>query len=76
MVEDLFQMKRVMTAVRKSWCYSMHPAPMWPINGYYICPRCQLRYPVPWEKESAVSTTEEMRVGDVSRQAVEVKQAA
>ena len=43
-------MKRVLSAVRKSWCYSMHPAPMWPINGYYVCPRCQARHEVPWEK--------------------------
>ncbi|MCZ2075244.1 MAG: hypothetical protein HUU41_19700 [Bryobacteraceae bacterium] len=43
-------MKRIWTFLRDSWCYRMHPAPMWPVNGMYRCPECQREYPVPWEK--------------------------
>lgn len=69
-------MKRVLTAVRKSWCYSMHPAPMWPINGYYICPRCQSRYRVPWENDAPAPSPDDVHDREISRQAVQVKQAA
>ena len=30
------------------WCKLMHPAPMTPIHGYYRCPSCLRKYPVPW----------------------------
>lgn len=30
------------------WCYIMHPLPMWPINGYWLCRNCQKKWPVPW----------------------------
>ena len=33
----------------QAWCYVMHPDPMWPMNGYYRCPRCHRKYRVPWE---------------------------
>jgi len=31
------------------WCSVMHPSPMWPINGYYRCPKCRRTYAVPWQ---------------------------
>jgi hypothetical protein len=31
------------------WCMLMHPAPMWPVHGYYRCPACWRQYAVPWE---------------------------
>jgi hypothetical protein len=31
------------------WCKAMHPQPMWPIHGQYVCPTCMRRYSVPWE---------------------------
>lgn len=43
-------MKRSWSILSNLWCYTMHPAPMWPVNGYYRCPQCQREYPVPWEK--------------------------
>jgi hypothetical protein len=42
-------MKRVSFYLSGLWCYWMHPAPMWPVNGQYRCPSCQRQYPVPWE---------------------------
>lgn len=38
-----------MRAVTDLWCKLFHPHPMWPIHGYYRCPRCFRQYPVPWE---------------------------
>ncbi len=35
--------------VARTWCKLMHPAHMWPIKGYYRCPRCYRQYRVPWE---------------------------
>ena len=35
------------------WCHMTHPAPMWPVNGYYICPTCLRAHPVPWEHAPA-----------------------
>jgi hypothetical protein len=69
-------MRSVLTAVRKSWCYSMHPAPMWPINGHYICPRCQTKYPVPWEQDASTAPMEKVPPSELSSNAVEIKQAA
>ena len=31
------------------WCRLIHPAPMWPVHGYYRCPACWRQYAVPWE---------------------------
>jgi len=31
------------------WCRLIHPAPMWPVHGYYRCSACRRQYPVPWE---------------------------
>lgn len=31
------------------WCRIFHPAPMWPVSGYYRCPTCLREYRVPWE---------------------------
>ena len=30
------------------WCSMMHSNIRWPINGYYLCPRCKRLYRVPW----------------------------
>lgn len=30
------------------WCYLMHPDPMWPIHGRYLCRKCQRSRAVPW----------------------------
>lgn len=42
-------MKRIRSRVATLWCQVMHPAPMWPVKGYYQCPACLRAYPVPWE---------------------------
>ena len=39
----------MMNWIRFNWCKSMHNEAMWPMHGKYICPRCLLEYPVPWE---------------------------
>lgn len=48
-------MRRAMTGfygkAGEAWCKMMHPDPMWPVKGKYICPTCQRKYPVPWETE-------------------------
>ncbi|MGE5571287.1 MAG: acetone carboxylase subunit gamma [Rhodospirillales bacterium] len=36
--------------LRQVWCRLMHPAPMWPIRGFYYCPRCGLAHEVRWEQ--------------------------
>lgn len=45
-------MSRYLSAIaskfERFWCRMLHPAPMWPVNGHYICPQCQLRYRVTW----------------------------
>lgn len=43
-------MKSIRSRVATVWCQVMHPAPMWPVNGYYQCPACLRAYPVPWEQ--------------------------
>ena len=35
--------------IRSTWCKSMHHKAMWPMHGKYVCPRCLLEFPVPWE---------------------------
>ncbi len=45
-------MKSIRSRVADAWCHVMHPAPMWPVNGYYQCPVCLRSYPVPWEQHS------------------------
>ena len=42
-------MKTLRSRVAAEWCRLTHPAPMWPVNGYYKCPVCLHAYPVPWE---------------------------
>jgi hypothetical protein len=34
-----------------AWCQLMHPAPMWPVNGRYRCPKCLRSFPVAWEQD-------------------------
>lgn len=47
-------MKRLWDFIRDTWCYLMHPDPMWPVNGMYRCPSCQRQRPVPWEAGNAL----------------------
>jgi hypothetical protein len=42
-------MKALWSWAGSKWCNLMHPAPMWPVKGYYQCPACLRSYPVPWE---------------------------
>lgn len=42
-------MKSLGSRLGRLWCQVMHPAPMWPVKGYYQCPACFRSYPVPWE---------------------------
>jgi hypothetical protein len=42
-------MKTFWSRIAGRWCKLMHPAPMWPINGYYRCPACLREHRVPWE---------------------------
>lgn len=38
------------------WCKWTHPAPMWPVNGYYRCPECLRTYQVPWAQAEPART--------------------
>lgn len=55
-------MKSLRLRLGTLWCKSMHPAPMWPMNGHYQCPTCLRSYPVPWEhpRESAAIADQPM----------------
>jgi transposase-like protein len=46
-------MRECLWWIRNHWCYLMHPDPMWPIHGRYVCPKCQRSYPVPWENRAS-----------------------
>lgn len=35
--------------LKTQWCAAMHPAPMWPSKGQYICPTCFRTWPVDWQ---------------------------
>jgi hypothetical protein len=37
--------------LQQLWCAWTHPTPMWPIHGYYVCPQCMRKYPVPWANQ-------------------------
>jgi len=43
------------------WCRVMHPAPMWPVHGYYRCPACWRQYIVPWEASPLSVAVESVR---------------
>jgi hypothetical protein len=43
----LFQ--AVSSRLGHAWCAVFHTEPMWPINGYYICRKCQRSFPVLWD---------------------------
>ncbi len=43
-------MKGLWSYLADTWCKLMHPAPMWPVNGRYQCPKCLRSYRVPWEE--------------------------
>jgi hypothetical protein len=32
----------------RRWCKALHPDPMWPVNGRYLCPKCYRTYSIPW----------------------------
>jgi len=53
----------------------MHPDPMWPFKGHYICPKCQRKYPVPWEQRQPRVNVEE-KSGKVINIAVAQERAA
>ena len=40
--------KMFLSSAGRLWCTVMHPSPMWPMHGCYLCPRCLREYPVPW----------------------------
>jgi hypothetical protein len=50
-------MKRIWSSLNELWCKSMHPAPMWPVHGYYRCPACHRHYPVLWEAREPARPT-------------------
>ena len=41
--------RQSMRHLAEFWCKTMHPSPMWPINGHYLCRKCLRKYPVKWE---------------------------
>ena len=41
------------------WCSATHREPMWPINGHYICRRCQRQFPVMWEDKPVAAQRRE-----------------
>jgi hypothetical protein len=41
--------KTFWSSIADLWCGLIHPAPMWPVHGYYRCPACWRQYAVPWE---------------------------
>jgi hypothetical protein len=43
-------MKELWTRAVGIWCQVAHPAPMWPVNGHYRCPKCLRSYAVAWEQ--------------------------
>ena len=53
----------VVSRVGHSWCASFHPAPMWPINGHYICPKCQRQFRVLWEEREPVKAPARQEAG-------------
>ncbi|HWR49675.1 MAG TPA: hypothetical protein VN428_01115 [Bryobacteraceae bacterium] len=61
-------MKRLWSRASSAWCHAMHPAPMWPVKGYYTCPKCLRSYRVPWEQECSTARTEN-QAGAVTRTA-------
>lgn len=40
--------------IRRLWCRLVHDhrKMLLPIHGWYICGRCQCRFPVPWEQRT------------------------
>jgi hypothetical protein len=47
-------MKSAWESVRRQWCKAVHPAPMWPVHGFYRCRACWRLHPVPWESVAPV----------------------
>lgn len=52
---DHATMRALGDRVARLWCKSMHPAPMWPVQGHYRCPLCLRSYPVLWERTAAAA---------------------
>jgi hypothetical protein len=63
-------MKALGSRVAAVWCHMTHPAPMWPVNGYYICPTCLRAHPVPWEHPT-ISASRPAKVTVINKQRVE-----
>jgi len=55
-IEEMEQgmIKLFWSRLQDLWCKLMHPAPMTPIHGYYRCPSCLRKYPVPWARDERV----------------------
>ena len=51
--QEQIMMKTFWSYVAEFWCKLMHPAPMWPVHGFYRCPDCWREYPVGWEEHIA-----------------------
>lgn len=68
-------MKALGSRVAKVWCQFAHPAPMWPVKGYYQCPVCLRSYPVPWEHKpcsSRAAVQDATRANPVGRSATAI----
>jgi hypothetical protein len=61
MIANLF------SSIGRLWCRLVHPAPMWPVSGYYICPACLRRYPVLWEPRHAALVARAERARELRR---------
>ena len=48
-------MKAFWNSFSNLWCQTMHPDPMWPVNGQYRCPSCLRVYSVPWEEHKTAA---------------------
>ena len=53
-----------MQKLSRLWCKLFHRGTMWPIHGQYLCPRCLLAHPVPWDEGDpmAKKKTQEARL--------------
>lgn len=53
-----------LSSLGRLWCRFAHPAPMWPVNGYYLCRTCLRKYPVLWEPRHAALLARKDRLWD------------
>src|SRR5580698_7020546 len=43
---------RMMQRLSLAWCRTVHRGAMWPIHGFYICPRCLRKHAVVWDESN------------------------